>query len=119
MINNKAKAYTEILTILNYIPQEEYEKIPKEVIQFYQENCDKEYKFIFDISKPLEEQKMLRETNVIIVELFKNYFATQTQKEKLQKILILNEEQKQEELRKKYNPDEIFKNRKNNKNYNM
>lgn len=109
MTNNYAKAYTEVLEILNYLPQEEYEKIPQEKIDFYEANCDKEYEFVFDISKPIEEQEILRETSIIMIILFRDYFATTEQKEKLQKILQQNEEKYQNELREKYNPDEIFK----------
>ena len=36
MIDNKyAKAYTEVLEIIKYFPEEEYNKIPKEKIEFY------------------------------------------------------------------------------------
>lgn len=109
MINNYSKAYKEVLEIIKYLPKEEYERIPKEKIEFFEQNCDKEYNFIFDISKTLEEQEFLRETNAIIVTLFRDYFATDTQKEKLERILIANEQKYQEELRKKYNPEDIFK----------
>ena len=109
MMSNYPKAYKEVLEIIKYLPKEEYERIPKEKIEFFEQNCDKEYNFIFDISKTLEEQEFLRETNAIIVTLFRDYFATDTQKEKLDRILIANEQKYQEELRKKYNPDDIFK----------
>lgn len=115
MSNNYEKAYTEVLEIIKYLPKEEYEKIPKEKIQFFEDNRDKDYIFKFDITKSLEEQKFLRETNAIIITLFRDFFATETQKEKLQKILIENEEKYQEELRKKYNPDDIFKKQEKNK----
>lgn len=109
MSNNYAKAYTEVLEILKYLPQEELEKIPQEKIEFYERNCDKQYKFEFDISKPIDEQQTLRETNAVIVLLFRDYFATELQKEKLEKILLQNEEKQDKEFREKYNPDEIFK----------
>ena len=109
MNDNYSKAYAEVIEIIKYLPKEEYEKIPKEKIEFYKENCDKDYNFKFDISKPIEEQKFLRETNAIIVTLFRDYFASETQKEKLKKILAENEEKYQGELRKKYNPDDLFK----------
>lgn len=113
MNENYKKAYTEVLEIIKYLPEEEYEKISKERIKFFEENCDKNYNFNFDISKSLEEQEFLRETNAIIVTLFRDFFATEKQKEKLQKILIDNEEKYQEELRKKYNPDDLFKKQEN------
>lgn len=109
MNNNYAKAYTEVLEILKYLPTEELEKIPNEQIEFYQKNCDTEYKFEFDMAKPIEEQKTLKETNAVIVLLFRDYFATDRQKEKLEKILLQNEAKHEKELHEKYNPDEIFK----------
>ena len=53
MIDNYPKAYKEVLEIIKYLPKEEYERIPKEKIEFFEKNCDKEYNFIFDISKTL------------------------------------------------------------------
>lgn len=41
-----AQAYTEVLEILKNLPEIEYNKIPKEKIKFYQENCDLSYQFI-------------------------------------------------------------------------
>lgn len=114
-MNNYPKAYTEVLEIIKYLPEEEREKIPAEKINFYEQNCDKEYEFKFDISKPIDEQKTLRETNAIIVLLFRDHFATPEQKEKLEKILQQNEEKHQQELREKYNPDNIFKKSENSK----
>lgn len=108
MSNNYNKAYSEILEIIKYLPEEEREKIPEEKIKFFEENCDKNYEFKYDSSKPLEEQEFLRETYAIIIILFRDYFATETQKEKLQEILFLNEEKRQRELREKYNPEKIM-----------
>ena len=42
------KSYVELLEILNYIPVEEYEKIPKEKLEFYKENMDKNYKYTYN-----------------------------------------------------------------------
>lgn len=108
MSNNYEKAYTEVLEILKYLPKEEYEKIPEERIEFFKNNCAKDYSFKFDISKTLEEQKFLKETNSIIIILFRDYFATDKQKEKLQKILLENERKYQEKQKEIYNPDKLF-----------
>ena len=36
MVNNKySRAYKEVLEIIQYFPEEEYNKIPKEKIDFY------------------------------------------------------------------------------------
>ena len=53
MSNNYKKAYSEILEIIKYLPEEERKKIPVEKIKFFEENCDKNYEFKYDSSKPL------------------------------------------------------------------
>lgn len=112
MIDTYEKAYTEILEILKYLPKEEYNKIPKEKIEFYEKNKDKDYKFVFDINKSIDEQNVSRKTKVIIVSLFKDFFATELQKEKIKNILKSNEATYQNELKVKYNPNNIFENKK-------
>ena len=46
-----AKAYTEVIEILKHIPKEEYDKIPETEIQFYENNCDKNYKRTTNITR--------------------------------------------------------------------
>ena len=38
-----AKAYKEVITILDYVPKSDIDKIPKEKLEFYKSNMDKEY----------------------------------------------------------------------------
>lgn len=112
--NNYPKAYAEILEILKYLPKEEYEKIPKEKIEFYEANADKNHDFKFDPAREIANQNTLRETNAIIVTLYQDYFANDKQKEVIKSILKLNEKTYQEELRKKYNPEDVFKDKEEN-----
>lgn len=101
-------AYTEILEILKYLPKDEYNKIPKEKIDFFEKNKDNNYVCKFDVSKSLEEQNISPKANTIIVSLFMDYFANSDQKEQIKNILNQNEDAKQKSLREKYNPDNIF-----------
>ncbi len=116
MNNSYAQAYCEILEILKYLPINQINKIPKEIINFFKENKDKNYSFTFNPKEDLNKQNISRETNVIIVSLYKDYFATEIQKEKINKILINNEIDYQNELREKYNPKNLFEDKKVNKN---
>ena len=81
--NNYAKAYKEVLEIIQYFPEEEYNKIPKEKIEFYKNNMDKEHEFILNPEIDLSEQNILKETYTIIITLFQDYFAKEKQKEKI------------------------------------
>ena len=115
MVNPKyARAYTEILEIIKYFPKEEYDKISPEKINFYKQNMDKNYMFTINPELDLSEQNISAETNAIIVNLFTDYFATEEQKTKIKEILDLNQKRLEEEKRKRYNPDNIYINTKNN-----
>ena len=114
MINNKkyAKAYTEVIEIISHFPQKEYCKIPSEKIEFYKANMDKNYVFKVNPAIDLSKQNISKEANAIIIMLYKEYFATEEQKIKIDKILENNQIKKEHEKRDKYNTDEIFKRKK-------
>ena len=113
MKNNKyAKAYKEVIEIIKYFPEDEYNKIPKEKIDFFKDNMDQDYIFTINPRIDLSEQNISKEANAIIVALYQDYFATEEQKQKIKKILELNEEKAEQEKREKYNPNDLFKNRK-------
>lgn len=110
MVNSTyAKAYTEVLEIIKYFSEEEYAKIPKEKIEFYKNNMDRNYNFTINPEIDLSEQNISREANAIIVNLFKDYYATEEQKNKIKEILELNDKKEEQEKRIKYNPDNLFK----------
>lgn len=51
-----AEAYAEVLEVLNYIPMEDYNKIPKKFITFMEENYDEKSSFKYNIALPFEKQ---------------------------------------------------------------
>ena len=108
-----AKAYTEVLEIISYFPEEEYAKIPKEKIEFYEKNRERDYTFSIDPKIDLSEQNISKEANAIIVNLFRDYYANEKQKDKIKEILENNQKKEEEKKREKYNPDNKLK--KNNK----
>ena len=111
MINTiYARAYTEVLEVIKYFPEEEYAKIPEEKIKFYKNNMDKYYDFTINPEIDLSEQNISPEANAVIVNLFRDYFATEEQKIKIKEIIDLNQKKEEQEKREKYNPNDIFKN---------
>jgi len=109
-INKYAKAYTEVLEIIKYFPEQEYKKIPKEKIECYKKNMDKDYKFTINPEVDLAEQNVSKEASAIIITLFRDYFATEEQKEQLKELIRLNKTKLEKEKREKYNPDNLFEN---------
>lgn len=107
-----AKSYVEVLEIISFFSDEDYSKIPKEKIEFYEKNKDKDYVFKYDPEKSMKSQNVSKEAKAILLNLFNQYFATEKQKEKLMRMLIENEQKLEEEKRKKYNFSDIFYNKK-------
>lgn len=110
-----ANAYTEVLEILKSISQEDYNKIPKEKIDLFEHNANKEYIFDYDSNKTLEEQNVSKIARAIIAILFRDYWATDEQKNKIKAFQNNKRYQLEEENRQKYNTD-IFKNKINTNN---
>ena len=115
MNNTYAKAYTEVIEIINHFSEEEYKKIPKEKIEYYENNKDKNYIFKIDPNIDLDKQNISKKAYSILVSLFRDYFATDRQKQILDDLLMQNEQKLEEEKLIKYNPNEIFRKDKNSK----
>lgn len=113
MNNEYSKAYTEVLEIINHFSEDEYKKIPREKIDFFEKNKDKDYNFQINPNADLAEQNISQNANAILVSLFRDYFATDNQKEILKNLLKQNQEKIEIEKHEKYNPDNIFNNRVN------
>lgn len=110
-----ANAMAEVLYYLKGIRQEDINRIPKKFIEFLNDNASKEYICNFDYNKPLNELELLDETRGIIGMICYNYWCiTEEEKTEYLRKIAENEQRYQEELRKKYNPDDIFKNKDNN-----
>ena len=63
----------------------DYNKIPSDIISVIEENRNKEYQYFIDESISLSEQKMLPETKAILFNIFRDYLATEEQKQKIEK----------------------------------
>lgn len=106
-----ANAYSEVLEVLNHMSKEDYNKIPKDMIEMFQTNCNNKYQFRYDLNKEFENQEISRRAKLILAILFRDYWATPYQKEKI--IAKQNYERQKLEQQKfeKYNPEIIFKNK--------
>ena len=104
-------AYKEVIEILKYVPDEDVQKIPKEKLEFYKANMDSQYNYKLDMTKEFEEQIMSDITKAILANIFRDYWATPYQKERIEAKEKFDLEKLEEEKREKYNPDNIFKNK--------
>jgi len=103
-----ANAYAEVLEILKYVSKEDYNKIPKERIELFEKNANINYDFSYDINKTLDEQNVSKKAKTIIAILFRDYWATDAQREKIKAKEQYDRKIKEEENREKYNSDNLF-----------
>ena len=105
-----AEASAEINEILKYMPKEEVEKIPSKLREFFKEVSSKDYVTNINPDLPLDEQNIKEKTKDIIALIYRNYWCSEEERKELDQKLIENDKKFEEELREKYNPDNIFKN---------
>lgn len=107
-----SEAAVEFNCILEYTSEEVKNRIPKKFLDFLQSIQSKTYKFEYDKTKKLDEQKLKPKTRGLIALVYQDYICNETEKEeyiqKSKKIIKQIEESKRE----KYNPNDIFKDKK-------
>ena len=107
----QAFAYAEILEILDYMEEEYVNKIPQKLINVIKENASDTYERHLDANVPLEEQEISEKTTAILAMLMLNYWCeSPEQKQELTDMFNENERKYQEELQRKYDPNNIFNN---------
>lgn len=107
------KAFSEIIEILNHTDKQLVEKIPDYFIKFLFENMDKEYKVEINFFDENWDNTILEETKSILALIYRDYIVSSEERNNLL-IEEKREREKQErELREKYNPDNLFKNKYN------
>lgn len=111
------EAFTEVNEIFKLMPQELLEKIPTKFRQVIQEEMDKKY--ITDIKEPIEECELKDETIIILGLIYRDFLCTPEERRILQeqdtKQLQDMQKKLEMEMKEKYNPDNIFKNRQETK----
>lgn len=109
MLIDNMLAYAEVDEILNLLEEEYAKKIPEKVRSFFREEKMQDYKPEINVEIPLIEQNLKRETMVLLAILNLNYWCeSEEEKENFRKELAENEKE-QKELEEKYNPDNLFK----------
>ena len=106
------EAYAEVDTILNYMDIKYKNEIPEKLRNIFKEKKADNYEKTIIPNKPLNEQNLKEETLSILAVLNYNYWCKdEIHKKELLKLYTENERKYQEELREKYNSDNIFRSR--------
>ena len=106
------QAYSEIDEFLGLLSEEQRNKIPKKLREFFKEEKDQEYRKGIDPNIVIKNQNLKEETLGIIALLNLQYWCEdENEKQRLRDIYAKNEKVHQEMLQVAFNPDDIFKKR--------
>ena len=107
-MNNYNNACTEVYAILNDLDEEDYNKIPPEVITAIKDNRNLDYIFELDYDINLKDNILLKETRAILFNIYRDYLVSSEQKEKI--IRMQNEERQKLEIKKqeKFDSNNVF-----------
>lgn len=102
------QAYSEVYAILNLMSLNMINKIPEKILENIENKRDKEQ--VLEIDN-MEEYHPSEQANKLLAVIYKNYFATDEEKSIIKSKEKILYERQQGELREKYNPDDLFKNK--------
>jgi hypothetical protein len=85
------KAFVEVLEVIDHMESNMTKQIPAEVIKAIMSNADKDYKYAYDESKGLSEQKISEDAQVILSVLFVKYIANDKEKSEIENLITENE----------------------------
>ena len=108
--NTDIQAFSEVKCILDFLPINYTEKLPKKLLNIIDSLYDEKFKININPNIELKNQNFTEDTKNIIAVLKYNYWCKDDEeKENLARMFKENEDKYQEDLREKYNPDNIFK----------
>ena len=111
---NYKNAFAEVYTILNYIEDTDYEKIPPEVLEVIEENKNPDYEYEMNEEVDIFNQPMLPETKAILFNFFRDYWSTPEQKETIKRMQREDMQKIEEKKKQEYGDYEVFKNNNSN-----
>lgn len=103
-------AYCEVDIILGQMEEKYVNKVPSELRKLFKEQKRKDYLPEIKANVPLAEQNLMRKTIAILAMLNLNYWCEdEKEKQDLIQMYAENDRKREDELREKYNPDNLFK----------
>ena len=109
MVESSNEVYSEVLGVLLALGNKYVGKLPLDLMQFLIENSTNATIPVIDRNKGIEEQDISEEARIFLTMLKMKYWCeTEDEKNEILDTLKENEKIYQEELRKKYNVDDLF-----------
>lgn len=109
MDNVYKEAFAEVLKILENSNEDIVKKIPEKFIDFLNQNMDEDYIVNIDFKKSNWENDVKPETQAIVALLYRDYIVSPEKREELLKEEAKEQIKVEQELKEKYNVDNLFK----------
>lgn len=106
-----SEAAVEVLDILNHTNKEDVARIPQSFIKFLTNISSKSYKVKFNHEHPINGLNLKKQTRELLGFIYITWWCDKEEREKYKK-LIHESNIKNEEIKEKYNVNDIFKNKK-------
>lgn len=106
-----SEGISETIDILSHMDKTYIDKIPKKFIEFLENNKTANYISNLDHSKKINEMNVKEKTKDILAIIYLMYWCDNDKKSDYARLVKHNNEKHQQELREKYNPNDLFKNR--------
>ena len=108
-----SEAAVEVLEILNHTNKGDVARIPQSFIKFLTNISSKSYKVKFNYEQPINGLNLKKQTRELLGFIYITWWCDKEEREKYKK-LIQESNIKNEEIKEKYNVNDIFKNKKEN-----
>lgn len=107
------KAFKEVYEILKYVSNEDLRKIPSEILITIKENRQLNYEYKIDNINNFQNQEISEIAKAILSIIYRDYWATEEEKYEIKIKENREKNEIEKEKREKYNPNDIFKKRRN------
>lgn len=118
-MENINQAFSEVYDIINHLDKKLYKRIPIGFIQMIKEYKDNTYQPQIDYSKSINKQKLLKDTDIILSLIYRDYICSDEKREELKYNDIIQLKKEQEEKAIEFNYDDIFKKKKQDASINL
>lgn len=108
------KAFSEIEQIIELMPNGLQNKIPNKFKNIISSEKSKIYKP--NIKEPFEECEIMYETKIILSVIYRDFLCSEEEREKIKLRDAQKLKEYEDEIRQKYNPDDLFKKKNSNEN---
>lgn len=111
MEKNLRNSFKEVYEIIQHTEESVVKRIPEYFINFLRDNMNNNYSPNMDFNSEKWKEQINDDTKAILALIYRDYIISKDEREKLIQEEIIARNRYEQELRGKYNPDNIFKNK--------